>query len=88
MSRFQDFAGGLFGFIGIFSGLMAGMLADRTSAKTAMIITYGISVLSIASVVFLDGAAAALLACAIFGLTYNGIFGLHPDLCFKNSAAG
>ena len=68
----------LFGFIGIFSGLMAGMLADRTSAKTAMIITYGISVLSIASVVFLDGAPAALLACAIFGLTYNGIFGLHP----------
>lgn len=68
----------LFGFIGIFSGFIAGVLADHTSAKTAMLITYSVSVLSIASVVFLGGAASALLACAIFGLTYNGIFGLHP----------
>ncbi|WP_195268832.1 MFS transporter [Eubacterium sp. 1001713B170207_170306_E7] len=68
----------LFGFIGIFSGFIAGVLADRTSAKTAMLITYSVSVLSIAAVVFLGGAAGALLACAIFGLTYNGIFGLHP----------
>lgn len=68
----------LFGFIGIFSGFIAGVLADRTSAKTAMLITYGVSVFSIAAVVFIGGAPGALLACAIFGLTYNGIFGLHP----------
>ncbi|SDX83247.1 MFS transporter [Eubacterium barkeri] len=76
--QISGLAWSIFGFIGIFSGFIAGVLADRYSAKAAMIMTYGISILSIAAVVFFHTGLAALLACAIFGLTYNGIFGLHP----------
>lgn len=68
----------LFGIIGIFSGLIAGILADKYSAKKAMIIAYGVSVVAIAVIVIFRNAAGVLFACAIFGLTYNGIFGLHP----------
>lgn len=68
----------LFGIIGIFSGLIAGILADKYSAKKAMIIAYGVSVMAIAVIVIFRNAAGVLFACAIFGLTYNGIFGLHP----------
>ncbi|MBC3899774.1 MFS transporter [Acetobacterium malicum] len=76
--QISGIAWSIFGFIGIFSGFVAGVLADKYTAKRAMIITYSISILSIATVVFVHNAAAALFACAIFGLTYNGIFGLHP----------
>ena len=81
--QISGLAWSIFGFIGIFSGFIAGVLADRYSAKRAMVITYGISILSIASVVFVHNAAAALFACSIFGLTYNGIFGLHPTYVSK-----
>ncbi|WP_438593495.1 MFS transporter [Eubacterium aggregans] len=75
--QISGLAWSIFGFIGIFSGFIAGVLADRYSAKTAMIMTYGLSILSIAAVVFFHTGMAALVACAIFGLTYNGIFVLH-----------
>lgn len=68
----------LFGVIGIGSGLVAGILADKFSAKKAMIITYSISVISIGTIVIFHNTAAVIFSCAIFGLTYNGIFGLHP----------
>ncbi|MBC3887709.1 MFS transporter [Acetobacterium paludosum] len=76
--QMSGLAWSIFGFVGIFSGFIAGVFADKYSAKRAMIIAYGISILSIASVVFIHNGAAALFACFIFGLTYNGIFGLHP----------
>ncbi|MEL7563343.1 MAG: MFS transporter [Dehalobacterium sp.] len=69
---------GLFGIIGVGSGFLAGVLADKFSAKRAMIITYGISVAAILILVLFPNTTGVLLACGIFGLSYNGIFGLHP----------
>ncbi|MGL4607141.1 MAG: MFS transporter [Eubacteriaceae bacterium] len=68
----------IFGFVGIFSGFIAGVLADRFSAKKAMVMTYGISVISIGAIVFFQNSVGVLFACFVFGLAYNGIFGLHP----------
>lgn len=69
---------GLFGVLGIISGFLAGILADKLSAKKAMIIAYGISTASILVLVAFRSAPSVLLSCGIFGLAYNGIFGLHP----------
>ena len=44
----------------------------------AMIIAYGISTASILVLVVFRSAPLVLLSCGIFGLAYNGIFGLHP----------
>lgn len=68
----------IFGVLGVISGLIAGILADKFSAKKAMIILYGISVLAILVLVAFRNTAGVLLSCGVFGLAYYGIFGLHP----------
>jgi len=68
---------GLFGILGVISGLVIGFLADKFSAKKAMIITYGISAVAIFILILFHNTAFVLLSCGIFGLAFNGIFGLH-----------
>ena len=68
---------GLFGILGVISGLVVGLLADKLSAKKALIITYGISAVAILILILFHTTAFVLLSCGIFGLAFNGIFGLH-----------
>jgi len=68
----------LFGILGVVSGFFAGILADKFSAKKAMIIMYGISVIAILVLLIFHNSACVLLSCGIFGLSFYGLFGLHP----------
>ena len=77
MNRYQGLHGVFLALLAFLVVLSQVLLADNYKAKRAMIITYSISILSIATVVFVHNAVAALFACAIFGLAYNGIFGLQ-----------
>lgn len=74
---------GIFGILGMFSGFIAGVLADRLSAKKAMLITYGISFAAIVVLIAFHNAFFVLSACALFGLAYYGIYGLHPAYVSK-----
>ena len=74
---------GILGVLGLGSGVLGGILADKFSAKKAMIITYSVSVLSVVLVISLRNAAGVLMACGVFGLIYNAIFGLHPTYVSK-----
>lgn len=68
----------ILGFVGLVSGLGGGWLADRLSAKKAMLIAYALSVLSLLVLVVPKGTFFIYLSCVLFGLVYNAIFGFHP----------
>lgn len=68
----------ILGFVGLVSGLGGGWLADRLSAKKAMLIAYALSVVSLLVLVALKGTFFIYLSCFLFGLVYNAIFGFHP----------
>ncbi len=68
----------ILGFVGIFSGAAAGALADKLTAKKAMIITYSIVFVSVVVAAIAKGPILILLSCALYSSSFNGIFGLHP----------
>ncbi len=77
----QNIAGicwSLLGILGVVSGFMTGILADKLSAKKAMIITYGILAIAILVLIAGRNAASVILSCGLFGLAFFGLFGLHP----------
>ena len=54
---------GLFGILGVISGLVVGFLADKFSAKKTMIITYGISAVAIFILILFHNTAFVLKNC-------------------------
>lgn len=77
------------GFIGMFGGFLMGILADRITVKKTLILAY--LLLAASFMAFLDHRSLAIvyLGAALFGLSFNAIFGLIPayvSLSYPGSA--
>jgi predicted MFS family arabinose efflux permease len=68
----------IIGFVGMFSGLAIGALADRISIRWAMVVTYVL--LCISAAFFLNHASLTVIyaGAVAFGLAFYAIFGLVP----------
>ncbi|MGL4209537.1 MAG: MFS transporter [Candidatus Adiutrix sp.] len=73
----------ILGGVGLVSGFLGGLAADKFSTKKAMIVGYIFSAIAIVLFVTADKVWVIFLACVVFALIYNAIFGFHPTYVSK-----
>lgn len=76
------------GVVGMVGGLLMGMLADRVTVKRTLVLAYLLLAASFAAFTDHRSLAAIHLGAALFGLSFNAIFGLVPAYVSLRYPAG